>query len=243
LTGHDDLFFLPSGIMENKGMHLNNAIHEKRLSMQMNRVDNYTDPRFDKNVLYQHGAYLIDDEPYEVEIIDSFSAIVRGKNADVFPLLIDEFRFHAPQIRMFLDADQHIIKEYPEEEILDIELCRIQPSQFFIDADKLKAVETFIQKEEDIIIQVLPYQDRSIRLDGHTRLYLAVQRGFAHVKAVVSETDDLIYHFVDEANRRNIFTPEDMILLSHDEYVIQWDKYCDMVFEKAGGLICSVLTD
>ncbi len=211
--------------------------------MQINRIDNYTDKRFTKKVLYRHGAYLVDDEPYEVEIIDSFRAVVRGKDTDVFPALIEEFRFHAPHIRMFFDTDHHIIKEYPAEEILDIELHRIQPSQFFIDADKLKAVETFIQKEEDIIIQVMPYKERYICLDGHTRLYLAVQKGFDHVKAVVSDTDDLVYHFVTEANRRNIYVPEDMILLSHDEYVVQWDKYCDMVFEKAGGRICSVLTD
>ncbi|MBR4164370.1 MAG: hypothetical protein IKR11_12675 [Solobacterium sp.] len=185
----------------------------------------------------------MDEEPYEIEIMGSDSAVVHGKDKNVFPALIEEFRFHAPHIHMFFDADHHIIKEYPKEEILDIELNRIQPSQFFIDKDKLKAIETFIQKEEDIIIQVMPYKDRYICLDGHTRLYLAVQRGFDHVKAVISETDDLVYHFVDEANRRNIYVPEDMILLSHDEYVIQWDKYCDMVFEKEGGLICSVLTD
>jgi hypothetical protein len=43
------------------------------------RIDSYDDTRFSQMVLNQHGAYLIDGEPYEVEIIDNITAIVMGK--------------------------------------------------------------------------------------------------------------------------------------------------------------------
>ena len=56
-------------------------------------------------------------------------------------------------------------------------------------------------------------------------------RGYASVKAVVSEADDSIWIFVKEAERRKIFHPRDMTLLSHEKYTIQWDGYCDIVFE------------
>ena len=39
--------------------------------MNIKRVDRYNDKRFSKTVLLQNGAYDIDGEPYEVEIINS----------------------------------------------------------------------------------------------------------------------------------------------------------------------------
>ena len=50
----------------------------------------------------------------------------------------------------------------------------MQPSQFYVRAEKLKAVQTFIGKPEDVVVQVIPYGDRFVSLDGHTRLYGAV---------------------------------------------------------------------
>ena len=198
--------------------------------MDITRIDSYTDSRFSKNVLNQHGAYLVDDEPYQIEITDSNSAVIQGKNPAVYKPLIEEFRFHAPHISRFYDEDSKLITAYPTPKLLDLPLDSIQPSQFFIDQDKLKSVQTFIRKAEDVVVQVIPYGDRFISLDGHTRLYLAAQNGFATVKAVESETADWVWSFVHEAERRNILCPRDMILLPHEQYEIQWNQYCDEVF-------------
>ena len=37
--------------------------------MDITRIDTYNDERFSRTVLIQHGAYLISDDPYEIEII------------------------------------------------------------------------------------------------------------------------------------------------------------------------------
>lgn len=198
--------------------------------MDIARIDSYTDSRFSKNVLNQHGAYLVDNEPYQIEITDSNSAVIQGKDPAVYKPLIEEFRFHAPHIIKFYDKGYKLITEYSIPNLLDIPLDSIQPSQFFVDEDKLKAVRTFIGKAEDIVVQVLPYGDRFISLDGHTRMYCAAQSGFVTVKAVESETDDWVWPFVHEAERRNILCPRDMILLPHEQYEIQWNQYCDEVF-------------
>ena len=47
---------------------------------------------------------------------------------------------------------------------------------------------------------------------------------------MLSETDDWVWPFVREAEKRKILRPRDLILLSHDEYEIQWNQYCDSVF-------------
>lgn len=198
--------------------------------MDIKRIDSYKDDRFKKNVLYQHGAYLADDEPCEIEITGPSEAVVMGGDPAAYKELIGEFRFHAPHISLFRDENGSTICEYPAPELKEIRLRDIQPSQFFIDEEKLSAVETFIHKPEDIVIQAMPYGERFISLDGHTRLYLAVRRGYDAVRAVLSETDDWVWTFVREAERRGICRPEDMMLLPHDEYEIKWNRYCDDVF-------------
>ena len=198
--------------------------------MDIQRIDNYTDTRFSKTVLEQHGAYLIDGEPYEIEITGPAEAVVRGKDPAAYAELIEEFRFHAPHIVRFFDDTGSPLAEYPVPEIIDVEIDRVQPSQFFVDEEKLAAIRSFIHQPEDVIIQVLPWNDRFISLDGHTRLYAAVQEGFPSVKAVISETNEWVWPFVLEAEKRKIFSPRDLILLSHDDYEVQWNQYCDSVF-------------
>ena len=198
--------------------------------MDIQRIDRYQDSRFSGTVLAQHGAYLIAGDPYEIKITGPAEAVVRGKDPGVFAELIDTFRFHAPHITRFCDAAGSRIASFPAPEIIDVAPDQIQPSQFFVDEEKLAAVRSFIRRPEDIIIQVIPYGDRFISLDGHTRLFVAVQDGFPAVKAVISETDDWVWPFVREAEKRKILSPRDMILLPHDEYEIQWNQYCDSVF-------------
>ena len=91
-------------------------------------------------------------------------------------------------------------------------------------------IQEFIHEEKDIIIQVMPNEDRYIALDGHTRLFLATLLGFNKVYACMSTVDESIYDFVAEAKRRKIYSPYDLIPLSHEEYETLWNSYCDAYF-------------
>ena len=113
-------------------------------------------------------------------------------------------------------------------------LDQIQPSQFFVHEVKITAISSFIHKAQDIIIQVLPNEDRFISLDGHTRLYYAVMQGWECVRAVVESSDDWVYKFVTEAQKRGIYTPKEMALVSHDEYEEKWNRFCDDFFAADG---------
>lgn len=99
-----------------------------------------------------------------------------------------------------------------------------------MDEEKLAAVSSFIREPNDIIIQVLPFEGRFISLDGHTRLYLAVLKGWESVRAVVDTSGDYIYGFAAEAQRRNIHSPKDMERISHSEYEEKWHRFCDDFF-------------
>ena len=186
--------------------------------MEIKRINTYEDNRFSQTVLHQHGCFLVDGKPYEVEIISDYEAIISGVDQAVYAEIIEEFRFYTPHITRFYSRDRQIIKEYPRAQLLTLCLDQIQPSQFFVDEDKIAAISSFIHKPQDIIIQVLPNEDRFISLDGHTRLYYAVMKGWECVRAVVESSDDWVYKFVTEAQKRGIYTPKEMTLVSHHEY-------------------------
>lgn len=197
------------------------------IGMEIKRIDAYEDVRFSLGVLRQHGCFLADDMPYEVEIISDREALVRGADREVYGPVIEQFRFFTPHITCFYDENRRIVKEYPPARLLTVGLDRIQPSQFYVDRDKVSAVSSFIQKPEDIIIQVLPFENGYISLDGHTRLYYAVMQGWEQVRAVVEASDDWVYRFVEEARSRGVYTPKDLMPLSHREYEEKWNQFCD----------------
>lgn len=195
--------------------------------MTITRIDTYQDNRFSQNVLYQHGCFLVDEVPYEVEIISDSEAVIRGADPAVYAAIIDDFRFYTPHITRFYDGNRLIVKEFPARQIFTLRLEQIQPSQFYVDEDKIAAISSFIHRPDDIIIQVLPHKERYISLDGHTRLYYAVMKGWESVRAVVETSDEWVYGFVEEAVKRGIHSPKDLILVSHREYEEKWNRFCD----------------
>ncbi|MGN0755212.1 MAG: hypothetical protein ACI4ME_12220 [Aristaeellaceae bacterium] len=200
--------------------------------MDIKRLNSYSDARFSDLALRQHGCYLVDGLPCEVLILSQDTACITGASDNALPALIDAFRFHAPHITRFVDGEGRLLRRFPPRETLTISLDDIQPSQFYVDEEKLAAVSSFIHRPEDIIIQVLPHEGRYIALDGHTRLYLASQRGWASVRALTETADDYIFAFAAEAARRGIRTPADMSLVSHEEYKVKWHQYCDDYFQR-----------
>jgi hypothetical protein len=198
--------------------------------MSIERINHYIDERFSETALLQHGAYLVDDQPYQVVIVSDTKAVVSGDDPSRYLALIDEFRFHAPHVTEFVDGENRLIASFPPDEVLKIGLHLIQPSQFFVDEEKVQAVSSFVKQPDDIVIQVIPYGDRYIAADGHTRLYLAHTKGFDHVRAVVTQVGEWLFDFVKEANQRGIYQAADMKLLSHKEYEVLWNQYCDDYF-------------
>lgn len=199
---------------------------------KIQRINSYDDERFDKEILRQHGAFIV-DEKYKCsfKIMNEDSAIVfYDKEIDVLQL-IDEFRFYSEHIVNFYSKDMQLIKVFPPIKVFSILIRDIQPSQFFVDMDKVKAIQSFINNEEDIIIPLAKLKDSFISLDGHTRLYYAVSRGYTKVKGYLTEPGDYLEGFVEEARKRKVYSPCNLELISHEDYKIKWDKFCDDFFK------------
>lgn len=198
--------------------------------MEIKRVTEYNNPLFSQIVLKQRGAFLIDEEPYEIEIISSDSALVRGKNRENFKKLIEQFRYYSPHINNFFDENDKKIISYEKEPILTLEVDKIQPSQFYIDEDKVNTLKGFIKNSKDIVIQVVKSDDGYICVDGHTRLFIAFLKNFKNVLAIETEFEDDTNYFVSQAKKRNIFTITDLKLVSHSDYEKLWLNFCDSYF-------------
>lgn len=64
-------------------------------------------------------------------------------------------------------------------------------------------------------------KDSFISLDGHTRLYYAISKGYSEVKGYLAEPGDYLEGFVEEARKRKIYSPYDLKLVFHEEYKIK----------------------
>lgn len=208
----------------------NNKFNEE---IKIKRINSYEDSRFSKNILLQHGAFVLNEEfLYEIEILNENSAIIYGENKNYYEKVIEEFRFYSEHISKFYDENKKLIKEYENVTTFYVDIKDIQPSQFYVDKSKKKAVSYFISKEEDIIVPLIKYKNKYISLDGHTRMSIALDKGFSKIKGFITISEDYIYDFVKEAELRGIKSPIDMIELTHEDYKEKWNKFCDDYFNK-----------
>ncbi len=200
--------------------------------MEIERINLYNDPRFPQKLLYQHGCFLVDGEPCSFEIISDHEAIIHYQGAADVSAIVDEFRFYTCHITTFYDDKYNVVKQLPAVKVFPVAIQDIQPSQFYVDEEKIDAVKQFIFSASAIIVPVLRYGNRYISLDGHTRLYLAKMNGWETIYAVEDSSDKYIYGFVDEAQRRGIFTVHNMELVDHSTYEVKWNQFCDDFFKK-----------
>lgn len=104
--------------------------------------------RFPKEILLQHGAFVIDGHQICMfKIIDHCSAeIYFDQDMEILPV-IKEFREYAEHITRFYDENHNKIVEYPPisvKSFKSLPLDQIQPSQFFVDEDKVAAVSRLL---------------------------------------------------------------------------------------------------
>lgn len=201
--------------------------------MDIQRIDSYTDPRFPRDVLCQHGAFLADGAPWAFRVISGHEAVVSAEIPDLAALaeVAECFRFYAGHITTFYDGTGACLLRLPPVERREVEIDSLQPSQFSVDREKCAAVGHFIHSAADVVVPVAALEDGAVCvLDGHTRLYEAWRRGVrtAMVFDVPGWAD--LANFAAEARRRGIFHIRDMALCSPEEQKENWHAWCDAYF-------------
>ena len=198
--------------------------------MEIKRIDSYDHPLFSKEVLEQHGGFLVDGKyPCSFRIIGADTAMADYHDYSEIAPIIEEFRFFAEHICNFCDRDGKVIASFEPVQTKPVPIEDIQPSQFYADEDKVKAVSSFIGSGDDIVVPVMldKRTGRYISLDGHTRMYYGYLQGYKNIKVFETEVNDFVLRFADEAVKRGVHRVSDIVLLPHDEYEVRWNKFCD----------------
>lgn len=205
--------------------------------MDIQRIDSYTDSRFPQEVLYQHGAFLVDGRPWAFRVISDYEAVVSGEGLDAASLAeaAEDFRFYARHITTFYDAAGSCLLDLPPVERWEVPIDSLQPSQFSVDREKCEAVGHFIRSAADVVIPVTELEDGSLCvLDGHTRLYEAWRRGIPTAMVLDVPGWEGIAGFATEARKRGIYHIRDMALYSPEEQKEKWHDWCDAYFTAQG---------
>ena len=201
--------------------------------MEIQRIDSYTDPRFPQEVLYQHGAFLVDGAPWSFRVISDHEAEVAGEglNRETLAEAAEDFRFYAQHITTFYDEAGACLLDLPPVERREVPIDSLQPSQFSVDREKCAAVGHFIRSAADVVIPVTTLEDGSLCvMDGHTRLYEAWRRGISTAMVFDVPGWKELTAFVTEARRRGIYHVRDMALYSPREQKEKWHDWCDAFF-------------
>lgn len=201
--------------------------------MRIERINRYDDSRFQTEVLRQHGAFLVDGQhPCQFLITGPNTAVIDYHDDSKVEEIIDEFRFYAKHITKFFKKDGTLLKCCDDVKLMKVGIDQLQPSQFYINAEKMNAIAAWAKRVEHFIIPVLNHADAWIVLDGHTRLYLAKTLNMEAVYVYEDSSDEYIHDFVAEARRRKIDTIQDLTLVSGEEYALLWDAFCDDYFTR-----------
>lgn len=201
--------------------------------MEIQRIDSYNDPRFPQEVLYQHGAFLVDGAPWTFRVISDHEAEVAGEglNRETLAEAAEDFRFYAEHITTFYNEAGDRLLELPPVERREVEIDLLQPSQFSVDREKCAAVGHFIHTAADIVVPVTRLEDGSLCvMDGHTRLYEAWRRGITTAMVFEVSGWETLGDFVAEARNRDIYHIRDMALYSPQEQKEKWHDWCDAYF-------------
>lgn len=199
--------------------------------MRIHRINGADDPRFPREVLWRHAAYEADGQPCWWTQTGRDTAVLHGQVPADADALVEEIRFHAGHLTRFLDEQGNELIRLPEVALFHLALAEIQPSQFLVDADKLRAVQSFVRDETDVLIPLSPYGARYLAQDGHTRLKAAQLLGLTHVWGYVAEDGgDYLSDFAAEAQKRGVYTVQDMPVIDHADYQLRWNEWCERFF-------------
>jgi len=120
-------------------------------------------------------------------------------------------------------------------------LLDIQPSQFYLSEEKLRAIMEWFDPEDLSCFEPLPLKylnGRVIFTDGHTRAYAAYRAGCASVPMVWDEDElswELYQICVDACLERGIRNVADLEgrILSKEAYAEKWNRWCDELQQEA----------
>ncbi|HIZ53623.1 MAG TPA: hypothetical protein IAA20_06765 [Candidatus Enterococcus avicola] len=127
---------------------------------------------------------------------------------------------------------------------MEIAISDLQFSQLFLSEDKIKRVENWLTsetfKEAPVTIRWFPWSETPVLLDGHTRVFVASQKGITRVPVLWDDTEleaeleQLYQACAAWCNDQGIHSVSDFStrILSQAQYEIDWIGRCQSYLAK-----------
>lgn len=127
---------------------------------------------------------------------------------------------------------------------MEIAISDLQFSQLFLSEEKIKRVENWLTnetfKEAPVTLRWFPWSETPVLLDGHTRVFVASQKGITRVPVLWDDTEleaelEQLYQACTAwCNDQGIHSVSDFStrILSQAQYEIDWIGRCQSYLAK-----------
>ncbi len=182
----------------------------------------------------------------EAEILN-YKIFKESLNKECFNGLIEEILYWNPYIKLLdLSYSKELSSLYDkskfdllednklstrsEVEVIKVLLKDIIPEQLTVEENKLKSVESWIDKAEDIVVSCVKIDGRNICIDGHSRLVCAYKRNYEHVYMHIDENTETKFYeeCLKWCKEENILSIEDLSkrIVNKEEHQKLWIDRC-----------------
>lgn len=124
--------------------------------------------------------------------------------------------------------------------LLNLEIKDIMVSQFYVSKEKIDNVSKWFNSNDLSNFEPIPIKvinDTPVMLDGHSRTVVGLLNGLKKIPLVYEKDEwdwEMYSRCIEESKNKNINSPYDLLdrIISKDEYVEKWDKWCDKMQEE-----------
>lgn len=198
--------------------------------MKIRRAKASEAAHFSEVTLKRQLGYVIETEPplyVSFHIQNVQEAIITPRITEHLDDLMATFRFHNGFVHTFYDAWGHLLGSFDPVELIKVHPASLKVTQWFVSQDKFKDIKTWVHTPEDVIVPVFKHEHHFVALDGHTRLKVALSKGFDTVTVYEETGNALSRAFYHEAVRRQVHSVTDCEIVDSRRYALEWDAVCD----------------
>lgn len=187
--------------------------------MKIIRDREYSWYTFDNKSLGNCFTVIDNDKEYHYEFeLNSSEAKVIYDSILHIKDAINEFRKYNKQVIRFYNQDRSFYLAFDSINTFKLPIDILQPCKFFIDKDKLDAVEKNLSNET-FVLPVCIIDDEYVLLDGHARLRFLYDNYVKMVDVYMDNPSNDTYNDVYIAKENNLFKIKQLEILSHEDYL------------------------
>lgn len=185
--------------------------------IKRDRTDSYY--TFDNRALGNCYTVIDNDITYHYEFqINGMEALVLYDNILHIKDAIAEFRKSNKHVVRFYNENRSFFLGFDEIQTFKLPIDILQPTKFFIDEDKYKAIEKYLENET-FFLPVAIIDDEYVLLDGHARARYLIDNYQKMVECYIDTFDVDTQNCVYIAKENNLFKVKNMEILPHEEYL------------------------